>query len=1070
MPAAVNRRFKILAAITRRFTMKIRTLSLIALAVFLTVSIARADAPRIIHFQGVLTDDLGDVLEGTYSVTFSLYNVESGGTALWSEINDVDCENGLFSIILGLSTTLDLEFSEQYWIGYQVAGDTEMTPRSRLASVPYAMYTAVADSAHAAAIASVASSIDWDDIYDMPLGFADGVDDTGSFAPHDHDDRYYTETELSTPGTVNDGSNPVDWTKLKGVPSGFADGIDNVGGGGGWVDDGTYVRLETSTDKVGIGTSSPSFALDVAGAIGTDGYIYHNDDHDTYLLFGEDRMNLWAGGSKMVTVFENTQDEVVINDDGNDTDFRVESDVNDRSLFVEGGTGMVGFGTLTPSQQVDVNGTVQTLGFRMPTGAADGHVLTSNASGVASWAAPSGGLPAGTIGQTLRRNEKGWVANSVIYNNGTNVGIGTSSPTSKLEVSGDIEVQDENWIGIGSVNERIVFDSDGDDIELMGGLVGIMIANPSYALDVGGNAGFNEHLYHNDDSDTYLKFEDDKIRLYTGGMEMVTLSESPSTDEIAVNEGQLDVDFRVESDTDKYALFVRASDSKVGINNASPNYELDVDGDIGVNEYVYHNGDSDTYTKFETDAFVLYTGGLPYLYAFEGITMQDVLYVNDGNNDIDFVVQTDNSDYTLYVEGSDDEVGIGTNTPSHKLHVEATSNYAMRAENTSSGTYSQLAGSTLGANIKGSNDGTGTSGLHVHAQNNFTSPSAKYGVYVYMTAEGDGSGYESAVASIGVRSPYGLSATDDNYHFAVWGELRETTPERAGGVIGVADADEWGCLAYKSSSGVLYGGYFDGGYVGGSGKNGVARQSVGFGSYGELLGGWARGDIYGFYSAGERYASYTDGNSFTNGYQATLHDVGGAERVATFTPTSMKVDVYDHGVGRLVNGKAEIAFDQGFLDLISNDADVTVSVTAVGAPAGLLYITKQSSRSFEVELMEIPGLKAGNQNISFNWIAIGLRRGYEVAPEIPEELVEPDFDANMQAFAFNEGNMEGEGKPMWFDGVSIRWDTPPQRPMSAEKLAGLELERLELEAQEAEEERVREERRRAQEELTGVEE
>ncbi len=40
-----------------------------------------------------------------------------------------------------------------------------------------------------------------------------------------------------------------------------------TGGVGGWVDDGTVVRLETGTDYVGIGTSTPSTKLDVAGDI-----------------------------------------------------------------------------------------------------------------------------------------------------------------------------------------------------------------------------------------------------------------------------------------------------------------------------------------------------------------------------------------------------------------------------------------------------------------------------------------------------------------------------------------------------------------------------------------------------------------------------------------------------------------------------------------------------------------------------------------------------------------------------------------------------------------------------------
>ncbi len=42
-------------------------------------------------------------------------------------------------------------------------------------------------------------------------------------------------------------------------------------GGGGWVDDGTVVRLEDTTDQVGIGTTAPSADLDVDGDIYTEG-------------------------------------------------------------------------------------------------------------------------------------------------------------------------------------------------------------------------------------------------------------------------------------------------------------------------------------------------------------------------------------------------------------------------------------------------------------------------------------------------------------------------------------------------------------------------------------------------------------------------------------------------------------------------------------------------------------------------------------------------------------------------------------------------------------------------------
>jgi len=43
---------------------------------------------------------------------------------------------------------------------------------------------------------------------------------------------------------------------------------------------------------------------------------------------------------------------------------------------------------------------------------------------------------AGSSGQTLRNTGAAWVANSILFNNGTNVGIGTTNPGSKLEVNG----------------------------------------------------------------------------------------------------------------------------------------------------------------------------------------------------------------------------------------------------------------------------------------------------------------------------------------------------------------------------------------------------------------------------------------------------------------------------------------------------------------------------------------------------------------------------------------------------------------------------------------------------------
>jgi len=169
------------------------SLALLCLAV-VSVTIA-ADVPQLINVQGKLTDAVGDpVADGPYSVLFSIYDVVTGGTDLWHETRTVTVSDGLFSISLGVSTTIppSLFDNTDLWLGIKVESDDEMTPRQRLTTAPYAFRVA-------------GSSV-----------------------------------------------------------------------GGGWVDDGAVVRLETNTDRVGIGTASPSARLHVVESNGTAVQAFSN--------------------------------------------------------------------------------------------------------------------------------------------------------------------------------------------------------------------------------------------------------------------------------------------------------------------------------------------------------------------------------------------------------------------------------------------------------------------------------------------------------------------------------------------------------------------------------------------------------------------------------------------------------------------------------------------------------------------------------------------------------------------------------------------------------------------------
>lgn len=102
-----------------------------------------------IAYQGYLTDSADNPVNAQLEIVFKLYAVESGGSALWSETQPaVSVANGLFSVLLGSVTPLPASLianNPDLWLGVTVGSDTEMTPRDKLASAPYAMMADVPD-------------------------------------------------------------------------------------------------------------------------------------------------------------------------------------------------------------------------------------------------------------------------------------------------------------------------------------------------------------------------------------------------------------------------------------------------------------------------------------------------------------------------------------------------------------------------------------------------------------------------------------------------------------------------------------------------------------------------------------------------------------------------------------------------------------------------------------------------------------------------------------------------------------------------------------------------------------
>lgn len=127
-----------------------KTTRIVIFFVLLTLTLtlpAIAAVPTTLSYQGTLTDKAGNPINATRTVVFSLYNVATGGSSVWTETQSLTVTGGRFGAILGITTPLDVTMlSGDTWLGISVQGEPEMTPRQKLTSVAYAMKAKEAES------------------------------------------------------------------------------------------------------------------------------------------------------------------------------------------------------------------------------------------------------------------------------------------------------------------------------------------------------------------------------------------------------------------------------------------------------------------------------------------------------------------------------------------------------------------------------------------------------------------------------------------------------------------------------------------------------------------------------------------------------------------------------------------------------------------------------------------------------------------------------------------------------------------------------------------------------------
>lgn len=184
------------------------TISVLIAILALCIS-ASAAVPPMMSYQGKLLQPSGaPVPDGTYSMQFCIYDVPTGGTALWSETNpSVQVKGGLFATMLGSVVNLPANVFDNpnRFFGVKVGTDPEMTPRQQVASSAFAFRAAVAGTVDDGAITTsklADGAVTSDRLADGAVATAKIADSTVSTAK-------ISDSAITTPKIANGAVTPA---------------------------------------------------------------------------------------------------------------------------------------------------------------------------------------------------------------------------------------------------------------------------------------------------------------------------------------------------------------------------------------------------------------------------------------------------------------------------------------------------------------------------------------------------------------------------------------------------------------------------------------------------------------------------------------------------------------------------------------------------------------------------------------------------------------------------------------------------------------------------------------------
>ncbi len=295
---------------------KILLSTFFAVVVFST---AFAQIPASFNYQAVVRNSAGEILANkTVSFRISLLKNSKTGAVVYSEKHKVTTNDfGLVNLKIGKGTKISGNFSPAGWgdviftkIEIDPAGGSSFSElaNSKLSSVPFAFKAQTVvndkvDDADADPTNEIQKLKLTGTLLELSAGGGSVTLPTSGSGGGDNWGAQTVKTDATLSGNGTTAS-PLSVTgdltddqtlSLSGndlsIDGGNTITLPTATNTSGWTDDGSVVRLSTSTDKVGIGTENPSAALHVTG---NDGVLFQGTyDNGTVLNLGTGTRMMW---------------------------------------------------------------------------------------------------------------------------------------------------------------------------------------------------------------------------------------------------------------------------------------------------------------------------------------------------------------------------------------------------------------------------------------------------------------------------------------------------------------------------------------------------------------------------------------------------------------------------------------------------------------------------------------------------------------------------------------------------------------------------------------------------------